>query len=156
DWEPALCEEIFDTAFRPTRTVNRKFVDADEKRGSDQEVSSGIQHLIDIFSRAVWPKQMLENLFRNNQVERFGQSAVADVKSAICERLVLTNPAPFAPGVSRYLQYAEVRGPQCFDHFSGFPIHHDAHPLLIRGAKKRVCCADYMTAQRPQEPVTWN
>src|SRR5215813_10529840 len=71
---------MFHSQLSPSRTIDWYFMHLDQERGSHEEIPARLEHCIRVLPRTVRPKQVLEHLVRDNQIESFRQRHGADVK----------------------------------------------------------------------------
>ena len=130
-WKSTFSEEVAEADLGPSGAVGGVPVDPDQERQRDQEMAAGAEHVEDVLRTPVGPKNMLEHLLGDHQIELPLGRLSANVELGKVEGRVRLEGAAVAPEASRDLGDVEASGGKLQNEFQRLPVHYDPDPLLV-------------------------
>gem|GEM_PF-5945318 len=131
DGEATLSEEVLEADFRPARAIDGMRVNLYEEGGGDEEVAARSEHPVNILACAVWPKEVLEDLLSDDEIEAFVQDGLADIVFGILNGGVFLKRHEVTPFLGGNFEGAELLGAHLADALLAVLIHDDAPPLGV-------------------------
>jgi hypothetical protein len=121
-----------------------------EKRSAYDKNTAIREHGIDVPPGAIWPEDVLEDLFRENQIKPLFQYARADIEFRIVDGRVALETSSRRPFGAGDLEHRPRLWLKLHDRALDVAIHRNPQPLVVRSRIEH-----QLGQQRAKRPPTW-